>query len=148
MARVLVCDDDANIRELVAVTLGGTHEVSTVENGAEVLTVLESEWSPDVLVLDVMMPEMDGFETLERVRRAQGHASVGVVMLTARVGEDDYLRGWAEGADAYLSKPFDPELLERTIDEVLARSGERRAAVREEERAKATLLRQLEQRFI
>jgi two-component system phosphate regulon response regulator PhoB len=74
-------------------------------------------------------------------------ADLPVVMLTAKVGEDDYHRGFTVGADAYLSKPFDPDELLDTLSAVMSLSPERRRAVRDEEQAKASLLRQLEHRF-
>jgi DNA-binding response OmpR family regulator len=145
--RVLVCDDDPGIRELLGVTLEDEYEVSFATNGREGFEALRNDPSIAGVVLDVMMPEMDGFEVLRRVRTLEATQKVAVVMLTARVGEDDYLHGYRFGADAYLSKPFDPDALLDTLGEVLGRTPEQREKIREEEASKAALLRQLERRF-
>lgn len=148
MARVLVCDDDPAILRLVDLTLEGRHRVRTVEDGPQVLAALAETRPPfELVLLDVMMPGIDGFEVLRRIRIDRQHDGMGVVMLTARVTEDDYLRGFRLGADAYVSKPFDPEVLLRTIEEVLARTPQQRRAAREDEKARAALLRRLERRF-
>ena len=148
MAHILVCDDDAGVRDLLSLTLELDHKVTAVENGAQALEHLATATTPvDVVLLDVMMPELDGFDTLRRIRATPQTADLPVIMLTAKVGEDDYVRGYETGADAYLSKPFDPADLDKAIAAVLARSPAERKRAREEERARARLLRQLEHRF-
>lgn len=148
MARILVCDDEPGIRDLLSLTLSLEHDVVTVENGVEALRYLgEVDGEVDVLLLDVMMPELDGFETLERVRASAHTGDLPVIMLTARVGEADHVRGYECGADAYLSKPFDPSDLDEAIATVLERSVEERRRAREGEASRAALLRQLEDRF-
>lgn len=145
MVSVLVVDDDPGVRGLLEVMLDG-YELAFAENGTEALDVLTRR-RVDVVLLDVMMPRMDGLETLRRIRADHRSAAVPIVMLTARVGEDDHLRAFQMGADAYVTKPFEPDALVATIDEVRARSPEQRTRVREAEQAKASLLRQLERRF-
>lgn len=148
MAAVLVCDDDPGIRGLLEMALGGPHEVSVVADGARALATLEAgKPRVDVLILDIMMPGLDGFEVLRRVRADPVHQDLPVILLTARVAEEDYLRGYRIGADAYVSKPFEIDVLLETIAAVLARPAEERHRIREDERAKASLLRQLERRF-
>ncbi len=147
MAKVIVCDDDPGIRELLEVTLEDDYDVVVASNGREVLEVLAEHPDTGCLVLDVMMPEMDGMEALRRIRQGEESADVGVIMLTARTGEDDHMNAFGFGADAYLTKPFDPDELLATIATTLGRTPEERAAVRAEERSKAALLRQLERRF-
>ncbi len=147
MARILVCDDDAGIRDLLDVALAMDHDVILSANGRDALETLGRVKGVDLVVLDVMMPDLDGFETLRRIRRDEHLRDLPVIMLTARVSEDDYLSAFRHGADAYVSKPFDPDDLEHTIGEVMARSPERRREVRDAERHKASLLRQLENRF-
>lgn len=148
MAHILVCDDDPGVRDLLALTLQLDHEVTVVESGVQALAYLDkTKGGADVLLLDVMMPDLDGFDTLRRIRTSAVTADLPVIMLTARVGEDDYVRGYETGADAYLSKPFDPADLDEAIETVLQRSPAERKTAREEERARARLLRQLEDRF-
>lgn len=147
MKRVLVCDDDPGIRELLGVTLEDEYEVVFATNGREGFEAIRDDRRIDGVVLDVMMPEMDGFEVLRRVRTGEATEHTAVVMLTARVAEDDYLHGYRYGADAYLSKPFDPEALLEVVREVLGRSPEERAKIREEEASRAALLRQIERGF-
>lgn len=144
-ARVLVVDDDHGVRGVVELALDG-YELYFAEDGVEALEMLEHQ-KVDVVVLDVMMPRLDGIETLRRIRVGEHHNDVPVVMLTARVGEDDHLRGYQAGADAYVTKPFDPDDLVAVVEEIRTRSSEARERFRESEKAKASLLRQVERRF-
>ncbi|HVF75356.1 MAG TPA: response regulator [Acidimicrobiales bacterium] len=108
MASVLVVDDEDDIRELVRINLElDGHVVSTARDGHEALQLVATQ-VPDVIVLDVMMPGMDGWEVLSRIKSQHGSdaASVPVLMLTARTDEMDRLRGGIEGAIRYLTKPF------------------------------------------
>lgn len=147
MKRVLVVDDDPGIRGLLEVTLSEEYEVVMAADGAEGYETIRNDPQIDGVVLDVMMPEMDGFEVLRRVRSQAELEDTAIIMLTARVAEDDYLHGYRYGADAYLSKPFDPDDLLDVLRETLGRTPEDRARIREEEASKAALLRQLERRF-
>ena len=117
---ILVVDDEAPIVRLVKAKLRlDGYEVLTAERGDEALHVLQIQ-TPDLIVLDVMMPDMDGFETLRRIRQ---HSQVPVVMLTARGSDADKLQGLQSGADDYITKPFNPDELEARIAAVLRRSG-------------------------
>lgn len=148
MPKILICDDDPGIRDLLSLTLSLDHDVVTVEDGARALQYLaEVDGDVDVLLLDVMMPVLDGFDTLTRLRESPSTADLPVLMLTARVGEADHVRGYECGADAYLSKPFDPADLDEAIAAVLSRTPAERRIAREGERSRAALLRQLESRF-
>jgi putative two-component system response regulator len=148
VAHILVCDDDPGVRDLLTLTLELDYEVTAVADGTQALERLQAlGGGVDVILLDVMMPDIDGFETLRRIRRSAVTAEIPVIMLTAKVGEEDYLRGYELGADAYLSKPFDPADLEDAIRTVTSRSPEERRRAREDEQARARLLRQLEDRF-
>jgi DNA-binding response OmpR family regulator len=106
--RVLVIDDEDDIRELCRVNLEFEgFQVFDARNGPAGLTVAARE-HPDVIFLDLMMPEMDGWEVLRRLKEDDATAHVPVVLLTARTGEDDQMRGWQEGILEYVSKPFNP----------------------------------------
>lgn len=116
---VLVVDDEPPIVRLVKAKLRvDGYEVITASSGDEALKLLESQ-TPDLIVLDVMMPEMDGFETLRRIRQ---RSQVPVVMLTARGSDADKLKGLQSGADDYITKPFNPDELEARIAAVLRRT--------------------------
>jgi two-component system KDP operon response regulator KdpE len=116
---ILVVDDEPSIVRLVRTKLQADgYAVITAERGEKALEVLEDE-RPDLVVLDLMMPGIDGFETLRRIRvRSQ----VPVIMLTARAGDADRLRGFQGGADDYLTKPFNPDELSARVAAVLRRT--------------------------
>jgi DNA-binding response OmpR family regulator len=116
--RVLVVDDDADIRSLVRELLERQgYDVSDAANGREGLRAFYTR-APDVVVLDVSMPEMDGYETLERIRDL---SDVPVIMLTARAAELEKVRGLKAGADDYVTKPFGRQELLARIEAVLRR---------------------------
>lgn len=120
MARILVCDDDPSVRQLLEVTLSFDHEVSLAEDGQQALDALAADAGIEVLVLDVMMPVKDGLTTLREVRAAPATATLPVIMLTAKAQEADITAGVAAGADHYLTKPFDPLELEQLIERIVA----------------------------
>lgn len=133
MATILVCDDDEGIRELLAVALELDHDVVLAVNGRDALEQLEAGTSVDIMVLDAMMPELDGVETLRRLRADPEYADLPVVMLSARVSEHDLSLGFGAGADEYVTKPFDPAELETVVNRVLSSSAEARRAERSRE---------------
>ena len=106
--RVLVVDDDAVIVRLLEVNfrLSG-FEVETATRGEEALRKA-TELRPDVIVMDVMMPGLDGWAVTERLREEPGTAETPIVLLSARVRDDDRSRGYALGVVDYVNKPFDP----------------------------------------
>jgi len=110
--KILVVDDERHIVRLVQVNLERAgHQVVSAFDGMEALKKVESE-KPDLIVLDVMMPRMDGFEVLKRLKAGEKTKDIPVVMLTAKAQDADVFRGWASGVDCYLTKPFNPvELL-------------------------------------
>jgi CheY-like chemotaxis protein len=120
-ARVLVVDDAAAIRELIAVNLElEGYDVERCADGLEALEAVARR-RPDVITLDAVMPRLDGFGTLERLRADPATADIPVVMVTARASGADVARVRALGVDAYLTKPFEPAELIATIQRVLAR---------------------------
>ena len=116
MARVLAVDDDPTILRLLQVNLEMEgHDVLTAENGQSALEVIRAE-RPQVVLLDVMMPEMDGFQVCEAVRADPDIADTPIVFVSARAQQADLDRGYASGADGYITKPFDPLDLIETIE--------------------------------
>jgi DNA-binding response OmpR family regulator len=117
---VLVADDDEDILLLVRTVLEREgHEVIATRDGAEAVAAA-FERQPDLAVLDVAMPEMDGLEVLRRLRADASMSNMPVVLLSARVQEDDVKRGYDCGADAYVHKPFSPRELTDQVSALLA----------------------------
>jgi two-component system alkaline phosphatase synthesis response regulator PhoP/two-component system response regulator VicR len=110
--KILVVDDEKHIVRLVQANLDRAgYEVVTAGDGKEALQKVASE-NPDLVVLDVMMPYMDGFEVLQNLRRNPVTRDIPVIMLTAKAQDADVFKGWQSGVDCYLTKPFNPmELL-------------------------------------
>lgn len=119
MARILVCDDDPSVRQLLEVTLSFDHDVTLAEDGQQALDVLADDHDIDLLVLDVMMPVMDGIAALRALRADPVTAELPVVMLTAKAQEADITAGLTAGADHYMTKPFDPLELEQLIERLV-----------------------------
>src|SRR5579859_6367682 len=118
LGRVLVVDDDEVIRRLIAVNLQlEGFDVVTAVDGQDCLERVV-EIDPDVITLDVMMPRLDGWETAVQLRKSPETAHIKVVLITARAQEDDKNHGTHVGADAYLTKPFDPNEMIRVIREL------------------------------
>jgi two-component system, OmpR family, KDP operon response regulator KdpE len=116
---VMVVDDEPSILRLVRAKLQADgYAVVTAESGAQALELLDDQ-RPELIVLDVMMPAMDGFEALRRIRTAH---DTPVILLTARAGDADKLRGLQGGADDYVTKPFNPDELSARVAAVLRRS--------------------------
>ncbi|MCB9419457.1 MAG: response regulator transcription factor [Ardenticatenaceae bacterium] len=117
---ILIADDDASIRELARMYLEKDgYGVVTAVNGRQALDKIK-ETNPALLVLDLMMPEMDGWEVCRRVR-AEGH--LPILMLTARDDDIDKIVGLEMGADDYLTKPFNPRELVARVRAILRRGG-------------------------
>lgn len=112
MAKILAVDDEKHIVRLVQINLQKEgYEVATANTGKEALEVVKT-FGPDLIVMDVMMPEMDGFEALKKLKENPATSEIPVIMLTAKAQDADVFRGWQSGADLYLTKPFNPaELL-------------------------------------
>ena len=116
---MLVVDDDEVIRRLIAVNLQlEGFEVETAVDGQDCLDKV-AEIDPDVITLDVMMPRLDGWETAVRLRKSPDTAHIKVVLITARAQEDDKTRSSHVGADAYLTKPFDPNEMIRVVRDLV-----------------------------
>ena len=122
MAKVLIVDDEPNIREVVGLYLRRDgHAVVSAADGEEALELFRSS-SPDLVVLDLMLPKLNG---LEVCRRIQAERRVPLIMLTARGAEEERIVGLGLGADDYVVKPFSPRELAARVAAVLRRAGER-----------------------
>lgn len=109
--KILVCDDERHIVRLIQVNLERQGwEVVTAYDGKEGLEKVKAD-KPDLLVLDVMMPYMDGFEVLKAIRKEPETEKLPVIMLTAKAQDKDVFEGYHYGADMYLTKPFNPREL-------------------------------------
>jgi DNA-binding response OmpR family regulator len=118
---VLVADDDRDILELVAFRLERAgYDVVKANDGEEALNAAGTH-NPDLAVLDVMMPKLDGYEVTRRMREREETERIPVILLTARVQEADVQRGFESGADDYLKKPFSPQELRARVQAVLGR---------------------------
>lgn len=119
MSRVLICEDESSIRTFTKVNLErGGFTVFEAETGEEALRIVNEE-QPDVLLLDVMLPGIDGFEVLRRIR--ENSTKIGVIMLTAKGQDLDIISGLKGGADDYMIKPFNPVELMLRIQGIIRR---------------------------
>ena len=118
--KILVVDDEARMRKLVKdfLSIKG-FIVLEAEDGEEALKIFDSNKDIKLILLDVMMPKLDGFETLEVIRQ---YSKVPVMMLTARSEERDELKGYKLGVDEYITKPFSPKILVARVEAVLRRT--------------------------
>jgi DNA-binding response OmpR family regulator len=118
----LVVDDAPDIRMLadLVLTMAG-FEVTPAASGSEALRILAERDLPDIVLLDVQMPDLDGWETLERVRRDPRTAMLPVVLCTVKGLPEDTIRGWSLGCDGYIGKPFDISGLVEELRAVLRR---------------------------
>lgn len=122
--KILVADDSSTVRRLVATRLAADgHDVIEATDGEEAVALAASE-QPDLIVLDKMMPKLDGFEVLRRLRENEATARIPIIMLTERSSEEDVLQGLDLGVADYMPKPFSPLELSARIKRVLARSDE------------------------
>ncbi|AHB88032.1 heat stress-responsive two component signal transduction system response regulator Rre1 [Thermosynechococcus sp. NK55a] len=127
-AKLLLVDDEPGVREAVTAYLEDSgFEVTAVANGQAALEYLETN-VPDLMITDIMMPHMDGYAFLEKVRQQPHLNHIPVIFLTARGMTRDRIQGYDAGCDAYLAKPFDPEELVAIIKNLLRRQ----AAARDE----------------
>jgi DNA-binding response OmpR family regulator len=121
--KIVVADDSSTVRRVVSARLSADgHDVIEAGDGEEALALVRSE-RPALLVLDKVMPKLDGFEVLRALRADPVTRDLPIVMLTDRAGEDDVLDGLGLGVDEYMPKPFSPRELSMRVDRALARGG-------------------------
>jgi len=120
--KILIVDDEAHIRMLIEQTLEELEdegvEFLTAENGEIALELIQAE-KPNLVFLDVMMPKMNGMEVCRKIKKELEMNDVFIVLLTAKGQELDRLKGQEVGADVYMTKPFDPEVILNKAKEVL-----------------------------
>ena len=120
MKKILIVDDQLEVRELVAVTLrSDDYEVLQAKNGIEAVEMAKITM-PDLIIMDVMMPVMDGIEATRRIKNDPATAACTIVMLTAKSQESDRKAGLDAGAASYFAKPFSPLELLKKVEEVLS----------------------------
>jgi DNA-binding response OmpR family regulator len=118
---VLAADDDEDILQLIVFRLERSgYTVLQARDGAEALELARSS-HPDLAVLDVMMPKMDGYDLTRRLREDEATSKMPIILLTARTQEADVQRGFDAGADDYIRKPFSPQELRARVQAVLGR---------------------------
>lgn len=118
--RIFLCDDQVRLRELMKDCLEGVFDSVSIEEGQDGLQAVESARQNvyDLILLDVDMPNMTGFEALEQIRKDSKNTETTIVMLTGRTTEEDLQRGLTLGADSYITKPFDLDLIEEEMAEL------------------------------
>ncbi|HEY9831013.1 MAG TPA: ATP-binding protein [Stenomitos sp.] len=143
-ARILLVDDNADMRDYVQRLLSKRWQVKAVENGAVALGLMQ-EWMPDLILSDVMMPELDGFGLLQAIRANPHTQGIPVILLSARAGEESEIEGLEAGADDYLIKPFSArELMTRVNTNLqMARLRQEQSANRLKDEFLATVTHEL-----
>lgn len=120
--KILVVDDESRMRKLVKDFLvRSNYEVMEAENGAEAVDIFYENQDIALILLDVMMPKMDGWQVCREIRT---YSKVPIIMLTAKTDEKDELQGFELGVDEYISKPFSPKILVARVQAVLRRSSD------------------------
>ena len=122
LAKILIVEDDATIRTLLEMALmgAGFKEVKSAARGDDGLSEAK-RWKPDLVLLDLMLPGLDGFTVARRIRETDGLSATRIIMLTARTQNEDIVRGLEAGADDYVTKPFDRKVLLARVRAVLRR---------------------------
>ncbi len=123
--RVLVIDDEKDILDLVTITLSPHFEVLTLQDPVDALEIVDV-FEPDIMVVDIMMPKVTGYQIIELVRQNPKHQHVSVVVLSAKDSSRDIKYGYKLGANLYLTKPFQPDRLLKNIQMLAAGLGKPR----------------------
>ncbi|MCX7967570.1 MAG: response regulator [Armatimonadetes bacterium] len=118
--KVLVADDDPAIQELIRLNLEVQgYQVVVASNGVETVRKALSE-RPDLIILDILMPEMDGYEVMRLLKNSEETSNIPIIVLTAYASDAGALVSWMEGAEGYLAKPFNPDELLMLVERVLS----------------------------
>ena len=116
--KILIAEDEENILNLIKIILGDEFELSIARDGEEVYDVLK-KITPDLIILDIMLPKVNGFEICEKLKSQPKTRIIKILILSAKGMKKDVEQGMKAGADYYLTKPFDPQELEKKILELL-----------------------------
>jgi two-component system alkaline phosphatase synthesis response regulator PhoP len=120
--RILVVDDEPSILETIKFHLEiSDYDVLSAVDGMEALKLARTE-NPDLILLDLMLPKMDGYKVCKMLKMDRRFKTIPIVMLTAKAGSVDEVEGYQSGADAYVKKPFDLEALGAVVEEMLEKS--------------------------
>jgi len=120
--KILVVDDEADLVETLTFRLeANDYEVITAFDGQEGLDKARKE-NPDIIILDLMLPKMDGYKVCRMLKFDEKYKKIPIIMFTARAQESDKKMGEEVGVDAYITKPFDPQVLMGKIEELLGKS--------------------------
>ena len=147
---LLLVEDNADLTAFLSHYFSGKYHVLTATNGQEALDVVARQ-TVDLVVSDVMMPEMDGFTLCQRLKGSMETSHIPVILLTAKSDTSDMVTGYRSGAEAYVQKPFDPEVLELQMNNIMQLQKTRQTAVQEatgEADIEATSLSDLDKNFI
>ncbi len=112
--KILVVDDEYTIRELVELSLDEDYEIYKAQDGQEALE--KAELIPDLIILDVMMPNIDGYEVCEKIKTSEKTKHIPVIMLTVKHTPEDLEKAIACNVDEFITKPFEPGLLKKRVD--------------------------------
>jgi len=124
MEKILIVEDDNDIRELIAFNLEMSgFEVLKCENGEDALD-MALETTPNLILLDIMLPAIDGFEVCSQMKKKSRLKDIPIIMLTARTDDEDIIHGLETGADDYITKPFQPKILMARIKTALRRKSD------------------------
>lgn len=121
MKKILLIDDKPSLSRLVVQFLGKSYDMVTCEDGMQALAVLHSGDIPDLIITDLQMPNMDGFEFIERVKESGLFRDIPVIVLSSKDSSNDRIKCLKMGAEDYLIKPFNPEELLIRIERILKR---------------------------
>lgn len=116
--KILIADDEENLLNLVKLTLEDEYELIEARDGEEVFRLLE-QTKPNLILLDVMMPKINGFDICEKLKKNKKTKDILIIILSAKGQERDIIQGMKLGADEYITKPFEPSELRKKIKEML-----------------------------
>lgn len=121
MKKILIVDDKPSISKLIVQFLKKTYNVTTKEDGLEALSLLHSGDIPDLIITDLQMPNLDGFELIKRVKESGLFRDIPIVVLSSKDSSSDRIKCLKMGAEDYLVKPFNPEELQIRVERILER---------------------------
>lgn len=132
--KIVVADDEPFILSALQDTLSDSYSVTTASNGVEAIKVAQRVM-PDLIILDVMMPEMDGLDACKNLKRDKLTSTIPVILLTAKGQITDIEKGFKSGADAYVVKPFSPARLIEKVEEIFEKVEMRKKIMEDKKKA-------------